>query len=60
MVDFDKSDKMIKIRGKVDKPKHLVVIFRSLFKEELLQTKRFSEFFYILTIEKIDKIMVKM
>ena len=37
----------------------LVVIFLSLFREELLQTKCF-EFFYVLAIEEIDKIMVKM
>ena len=36
-MDFGKSDKMIKIRGKVDKPNTgLIVIFRSLFQEELL------------------------
>ena len=53
---------MIRISGTVDKPKatSLVVIFHSLFKEELLQTKKFFEFFYILAIEKIDKMMVKM
>ena len=34
-----------------------VVIFCSLFKEELFQTKKFVVFFYILAI---DKIMVKM
>ena len=37
----------------------LVVISCSLFKAELLQTKTF-EFFYILAIEEIDKIRVKM
>ena len=36
-----------------------VVIFHSLFKEELLQTKDFFEFFYILAIEEMDKMMVK-
>ena len=36
MIDFDKSDTMLKISGKVDKPtlkKESVMIFRSLFKK---------------------------
>ena len=37
IVDFSESDKKIKINGK-----DLVVLFRSLFKEELLQTLRIS------------------
>ena len=42
MVDFGKSDEVIKIIGKVDKlATGLVLIFRSLFKEELLQTKNY-------------------
>ena len=42
MVDFGKSDKMIKISGKVDKSNttDLVVIFCSLFNEELLSLKK--------------------
>ena len=41
MVNFDELEKMIKISGKVDKSltTGLVVIFRSLFKEKLLQTE---------------------
>ena len=42
MVDFGKSDKMIKISGKVDKPiltTDSAMIFRSLFKEELHQNE---------------------
>ena len=45
MVDFSEPDKMIKINGKVDKSNTymgLVVIFRSLFMEELLTTNFFS------------------
>ena len=43
MLDFGGSDKMIKIREKVGKSNTtvLVVIFRPLFTEELLQTKHF-------------------
>ena len=41
MVDFGKSDKMIKISGKVDKPTLIMdiafLIFCSLLKKELLQ-----------------------
>ena len=43
MMEFGKSDKMIKISGKVDKPTltmdSAVLIFRSLLKKELLQNK---------------------
>ena len=51
MVDLAESDKMIK-KKKMEKwinqtPKtSLVVIFRSLFKEKLLQTKNILSFFY--------------
>ena len=48
MVNFGESDNMIKISEKVDKAKTLttglVVIFRSLIKEELLQTEHFLSF----------------
>ena len=38
----------------------LEVIFHSLFKEDLLKTKKnWGEFFYILAIEEIDKITMK-
>ena len=47
MVDFGKSDKMIKISGKVDKPAltmdSAILIFRSLLKKELHQNE--NEFF---------------
>ena len=60
MVDFDKSNEVIKISGKVDKSKTtgLLVIFCSFF-TELLQTKHLLSFFYILAIEKIDEIKEK-
>ena len=47
MVDFGEYDKMIKTCGKVGKSNtmNLVVIFRSLFKEELLQTNFFGSFY---------------
>ena len=44
MVDFGKSDKIIKISGKVYTPMLttvLAMIFRSLFKKELLQNEIF-------------------
>ena len=46
MIYFGESGKMIRISGKVDKTHTtgLVVIFRSLFKEELLQIKFFLSF----------------
>ena len=47
---------MRKMSGKVDKSNthnEFLIIFRSLFKEELLQTKKIFEFFYILAIEEI-------
>ena len=53
MVDFSESDKMMKISGKVVKSNTYngfssnVSFFFFFFKEELLQIKIFSEFFYI-------------
>ena len=47
MVDFGRSDKMIKICGKLNKPTltmdSAILVFHSLLKEELLQNE--NEFF---------------
>ena len=54
MVDFVESENMIKISRNWINQTHttgLVVIFHSLFKEELIQNKK-NECFYILAIGK--------
>ena len=61
MVDCSESDKTIKIRGKMDKSDTCngFCINISFFIQEFLQTKHFFEFFYIQTLEEIDKITEK-
>ena len=52
IADFGKSEKMIKISEKVDKP-----IFRSILETELYLNE--NEFFLSLAIEEINKTMIK-
>ena len=60
MVDFSESYKMIKISGKVDKSNTYNGFNNSIsffINRRTSSEKTFFEFFYILAIEKIDKLI---
>ena len=59
MVDFGKSDKIIKLSGKVDKLNTYNGFSGNIsffIHGRMSSDKTFFEFFYILAIEEIDKI----
>ena len=62
MVDFSKSDKMIKISRKVDKPSIYNGFSSNItffIQRRTFSTKKCYEFFYILAIEEMNEITVK-
>ena len=61
MIDFGKSDKMMKISGKVDKSNAYNGFSSntSFFIQSLFFKLKFLEFFNILVIGEVDKITVK-